>query len=130
MNKGQAATEAMFSMAIILLIFLLFFSIIVNHDERVRDYEGNWEEAARCKKIAGIMSALYVAGNGAKWDGTIDRNLFVYGDSFIDLEDYNATGAKEGALCYFDGVTTEDVNGHWGDIEIMNIDGNIVVRNA
>lgn len=130
MNKGQAATEALFSLAVILVVFLLFFGIMVGNNERTQEYEGKWENASRCKNIAGIMSALYVAGNGAKWSGDIDRNVFVYSDSFIDLEEYNATEGMEGAFCYFDGIATGDTNGIWGEIEIMNIDGNIVMRNA
>ncbi|MBI2530382.1 MAG: hypothetical protein HYW05_04530 [Candidatus Diapherotrites archaeon] len=129
--KGSIGIETIAVVMLLLAMFVIINLSIINNTDLVNALSEQFRLQAECKKVAGIISGIYSAGDGAKWQGEIDRNAAVYSD-YIDLWDGNSgfPELKSVYCAFYADLNESDFNLASGGIIVENSSGKVVIKNA
>lgn len=127
MEKGTIGVETIFVVAILLAMFAIVNLFIAATAAQVADTGKVWEIDTKCSRIAGILASVYSSGSGTLWKGSIDTNIAVYSD-YISL--WSPDSNDSGYCLHYADLNNADFSLKAGDIEIENVYGRVVIRNA
>lgn len=140
MKKGQISTEVMYSVGIMILVFLILTGISFNRRSEVRKLDEFVEKRSECLKLSNFLTSINTFGPfsiGAAFpfdDGFIRVNVKNYADIFengvIFIRDLNISETSIEATCTFTAHLDKPSYSLIPGINyfIHNIDRNVTIR--
>ena len=101
-RKGQISTEIIYSVGVMLLIFLLLAGITFNRKIDIRELDEYLEMRNACQQMSNVVSSISAAGENTMRAIKIDYNITVYTDSRIVVRDESAYDNRD-VVCTYTG---------------------------
>mgnify|MGYP001591403797 CR=1 FL=1 len=120
MKKGQISTEVMYSIGVMIFIFIILTGISFNRRSEVRKLDEFIEKRNECLKIANLLTSINTFGDISIYNNTqgyVKITLKNYADiltnGIIVVRDTNITPQSIEATCTF--------NAHIGSIDFSGV---------
>jgi len=125
-ERGQAGTEAIVVISILLLVFVTLGVLAITQSSQTSSLQANLNKQEVCNKIASVITQLHYSGSGAKWESKlIQKDVNIYTSGFIEVAD--TAVSPNSVSCTFLGFVDQDYELSPSDLTFENIDGNVVV---
>lgn len=124
-EKGQISTEFIFSLGIVLVVFLMMIYLSSEKTKEVKDIERTLEKKAECTRIANFMSGVFALGPGAEKTSHTSMRVYVRNDTVVEIQRKGHTQNEPAVQCRFSAMSYE--RNFTGDFKISNINNAIVI---
>lgn len=98
-KKGQIGMEAIISIGILVFLFLILYVFVLEKGTELRVTEDHLEKRSECLEFSNLISLVFVAGDGATINTSIENVIHVYKDGTIYVE--KKIGEEKMALGYY-----------------------------
>ena len=120
MKKSQISLEFMFTIAAIILMFLVVLIFSFEKNTEITNTKTYLAQQSECFRFSNFISSVYIGGEGTKVELKTDHNIQVYPNNMIYVDNY--------ALCSYIGTSSYyDVT---GNLIIINKNDKVVIENA
>ena len=126
MGRSQISIEFIFTIGIILFIFIVIFAFVINRNKELVDSKTEIEERSTCLLISSLISSAFVAGDGVIINVSIDYNATI---NYTGSTDYKGL-TVEGSGCLLPVNTLTDAKLKEGIIRIENKNNYIEIDNV
>lgn len=110
MKKAQMSIEFLFSIGLILLIFLMLLAVILDKQHEISVSKSTLEKLSECQRIANIITALASSNDGTKIEIDTGYYINVYSSGQIFANDVSSTH-NEVSCTYVANPLTLSLNG-------------------
>lgn len=129
-KKGQISTEVIYSVGVMVIIFLLLTGITFNRRIDVRKSDDYLNKRTECLKISNTLSSLSASGDGTQRAIMITYNVTISNQSRITVSETGATPRTVEAVCTYTGSTTGANIAGLGQYLFANVQGTVNVSKA
>jgi len=125
-KEAQLSMETLFSITIIMVIFLviLFFSITKRGE--LIDTERFIEKRKECSAIANSITQINLLGDGSETKIVTLSNVSIYNTSML----ISVTGKRETGYCNIERMNIANYTNLTGNLTIKNINGRVDIQQA
>jgi hypothetical protein len=129
-KKGQISTEVIYSVGVMVVIFLLLTGITFNRRMDVRKSDDYLNKRTECLKISNTVSSLSSSGDGTQRTISITYNVTITNQSRIIVSETGATPKTVEAVCTYTGSTAGAEVAGLGNYNFNNTKGVVYINKA
>ncbi|MEK6903063.1 MAG: hypothetical protein AABW64_00255 [Nanoarchaeota archaeon] len=129
-KKGQISTEVIYSVGVMIVIFLLLTGITFNRRMDVRKSDDYLNKRTECLKISNTVSSLSSSGDGTQRIIQIIYNVTITNQSRIIVSETGATPKTVEAVCTYTGNTAGAEIAGLGQYIFNNTKGVVYINKA
>lgn len=107
-KRGQISTEVIYSVGVLVVIFLLLTGITFNRKIDIRRTEDYMNKRAECLKISNTLSSVSASGHGTARTIKVDYNVTISNQSRITVSETGATPRTIEAVCTYTGNVNDN----------------------
>lgn len=109
-KRGQVSIEFMFSIGVILLLYIIIVFFVFEKNSELRDTESFIDKRTQCFKIAEAVSAVYDSGSGTEASINLKYPIVIDGNLIQSTDIANVTTVKPKIAYVSYGVSRERTN--------------------
>jgi len=137
MKKAQISTEVMYSVGVMIMIFLILTGISFNRRVEIKKLDDFYEKRNECLKLANFLTSIgsfgqFSSANGSFISGGIEINLKHYADVFdygvIVVRDPSESIKTVEATCTFNANVISTLNLMPGSYLIQHFNNTIKIK--
>lgn len=87
MKRGQITAEFIFAAGIIMVLFLILVTLVVEKQSEIHFTKDLLEKRSECLRFANLLSSVYAAGPGTTLNTKTNYLITIYNDSSIGVRD-------------------------------------------
>lgn len=134
--KSQVSMEFLLTMGMMMLVFISLVLLTNSGQVEIDEYRGEMELKNPCDYLVGLITNVYVMGDGAKLQDRIEYDFTIFGQNNLilisDTEGFiNKTFyCKYSPLNVTNGYTTAFKIPMYNDFTVENVDGEIEIKDS
>lgn len=124
-KKGQISIEFLFSIGIVLVIFIMLIFLSFEKTKEVRGIEKILDKKAECIRMANMISGVFSLGPGAEKTSYTDYRIYARNNTVLEVQRDGHTQLEPPVQCRFS-ANIYDKN-FTGTFKVSNVNNIIVI---
>ncbi|MFH0798254.1 MAG: hypothetical protein V1906_02470 [Candidatus Woesearchaeota archaeon] len=127
-KKGQVSTEFIFSLGIVIVIFLMLIYLSFEKTKEVRDTESMLDKKAECIRMANMISGVFSLGPGTEKLSHTDYRIYARNNTVLEVQRDGHTQKEPPVQCRFSANIYE--RNFTGGFRVSNVDSIITISST
>jgi len=124
-KKGQISTEFIFSLSIVIVVFLMLIYLNFEKMKEVRDTEKMLDKKAECIRVANMISGVFSIGQGTEKFSHTDYRLYAKNNTVLEVQRIGHAQKEPPVQCRFSANINE--RNFTGSFKISNVNSIISI---